>query len=126
MIQIVHTYEKNWPEEGALWVEIPSIAGEVKVSPLSARRKANGYVTCEIAMAMRPGEPVLVWGERPVWRMGIYLHLSDLGPIALRESIDIDAQTREVIPLPPDKISSLQKQAHAIASRLTPETAPAV
>jgi len=126
VIQIVYEYEKSWPEEGALWVETPSIAGEVKVSPLSARRKANGYLTSEVAMAMRPGEPVLLWGSRPVWRMRINLHLPDLGPISLQQTLDVDAQTREVIPLSPDTIAALQGQAHAIASRLTPETAPAI
>lgn len=39
-------------------------------------------------MAMRPEEPVLLWGQRPVWRMDIYLLLSDLGPVSLRETID--------------------------------------
>lgn len=125
VIQIIYEYKKNWPEEGTLWVETPSIAGEVKVSPLSARRKANGYLTSEIAMAMRPGEPVLLWGQHPVWRMHIYLHLPDLGLISLRETIEVDAQTREIIPLSPEQITRLQEQAHAMASRLTPETAPA-
>ena len=56
----------------------------------------------------------------------IPLHLPDLGPISLQATIDVDAQTREVMPLSSEQISTLQAQAHAIAARLTPETAPAI
>lgn len=125
MFQIVYEYEQPWPEDGTLVVKMPSISREIKVSPASARRKANGYLTCEVAMALRPGDPALVCGARPMWRMPILLQLPHWGPVATLGSVDVDALTRDVIPLTPEQITSIQAQAHAIATRLTPEAAPA-
>ena len=97
----------------------PSLEGKIEVSPDAARRRANGYLARYVALAMEAGEPVLVWGQRPVWRMPVHLTLCSWGQIAKLGEIDVDARTREVLPLSPTQIIEMQDRADAIAARLT-------
>lgn len=120
MFQVVYELEKTWPEQGAMKLDLPSLVGEIHVSPESARQRAKGYLTCEVGMTFRPGEPTLVWGKRPVWRMPIHLRLRGYSQITLSGTIDVDAMTREVIPLTTNQIIALQDQADELATHLTP------
>ena len=69
---------------------------------------------------MEAGEPTRVWGERPIWRMPIYLSLRGWGQVAKLGAVDVDALTREVLELTHEQIIEIQDRADAIASRLTP------
>jgi hypothetical protein len=125
MFQVLYEYEKPWPERGTMQLDVPRLIGEIHVSPESAKQRAKGYLTCEVGMAFRPGDPTLIWGERPVWRMSIYLHLRGYGPITLLGSIDIDAMTRAIIPLTTDQITAIQDRADELATHFTPSADPA-
>jgi len=96
------------------------LEGEIQVSPDSARRRANGYLARYVALAMEAGDPVLVWGQKPVWRMAVYLTLRGWGQVAKLGEIDVNALTREVLPLSNPQITEMQDRADAIATRLTP------
>ncbi|MEI2692592.1 MAG: hypothetical protein V9H69_23860 [Anaerolineae bacterium] len=98
---------------------------EVFISRDEAQRRAQGYLTVEVAMALRPGEPSLLGGERPIWRMPIWLHLRGLGQVATLGSLDVDATTGDAIPLSPIAIKEIQDRADVFARRLTLQTAPA-
>ena len=124
MVTILQECAIVWSVEGAVQVQTPSIEGEVRVSPDSARRRANSYLSLEVAMEFQPGEPVLVWQDQPVWRMPINLHLPSLGELAPLGTIDVDATTRTVIPLSATKIQQMRVRAHELLTRLTPPTAP--
>jgi hypothetical protein len=124
MFQVVYEYADEWPQEGTLKLEVPQIHGEISVAPGIARRHAKGYLTCEVGMAMRPGDPALVWSERPVWRIPIYLFLRGYGQVAALGEIDVDATTGQVIPLSGAQISAIQDRADELASRLTPAADP--
>jgi len=126
MIQVVYEYAADWPEDGPLQVNVPPLSAEITVSPDAARRRANGYLTCDVAMAFRPGNPTLILRNRPVWRMPVYLHLRGVGQVARLGSIEVDANTREVIPLSPAQIAKMQEQANDLAIRLSPQPEPAV
>jgi len=119
--KVLQAYSGRWPQEGGLRFEVPGVAGEIGVSPDLARRRAKGYLTSEVAMAFRPGEPVLVWGSRPVWRMTICLFLRGYGQVTELGSVDVDATTGEVIPILSAQIGAMQAQADAIARRLSPQ-----
>lgn len=120
MFQVTVEFQKPWPEQGVLMLDVPRLVGEIHVSPLSAKQRAKGYLTCEVGMAFRPGDPTLLWGERPVWRMPIYLHLRGYGQVTILGSIDVDAMTREVIPLPITEINAIQDRADELATHFTP------
>ena len=119
MFQVIYEQTASWPESGAFLVKTPSLEGKIEVSPDAARRRANGYLARYVALAMEAGEPALVWGQRPVWRMPVHLTLRGWGQIAKLGEIDVDARTREVLPLSPTQIIEMQDRADAIAARLT-------
>lgn len=120
MFQVIYEQTANWPESGAFIVRTPPLEGEIQVSPDSARRRANGYLARYVALAMEAGDPVLVWGQKPVWRMAVYLTLRGWGQVAKLGEIDVNALTREVLPLSNPQITEMQDRADAIAARLTP------
>lgn len=88
------------------------------VTGTEAKRRAQGYLTVEVAMALRPGEPSLVGGLKPVWRMPVWLHLRGFGQVESLGSVDVDAATGEVVPLSLVEIQKMQDGADAIARRL--------
>ncbi len=123
MFQIAYEYAEPWPLDGPAYIKA-QFETEVAVSPEAARRTANGYLTLEVGMALQPGEPTLILGGRPVWRMLINLHLRGLDKVATLGAIDVDALTDEVIPFSEAKINMIQERANDIAARLTLETTP--
>jgi hypothetical protein len=123
MIQFVYEVHDTWPQTGALTVRVPKMEVEIRVTPTTAQRRAKGYLTAEVAMAFRPGEPVLVWGVRRVWRMPVYLHLRGCGQVGHLGTIDVDALSGEVIPLAPEQIAAMQERADELAAHFTPTPA---
>jgi hypothetical protein len=101
MFQIVYEYAEPWPQQGTLQIQPPAFM-QIAVSPNSARRKANGYLTMHISMSLLADKPVLVMRQRPVWRVPLEMRLQDLGHIATLGVIEVDAQTREIIRLSSD------------------------
>jgi hypothetical protein len=112
MFQVLHECHEPWPAEGVLNVKTPALEGKLQVSPDSARRRANGYLARYMALAMEAG-------ERPRWRMPVYLYLRGFGQVARLGEIEVDAMTREVIQLATEQIIEMQDRAGTIASRLT-------
>ena len=96
-----------------------TLQGEIQVSPDSARRRANGYLVRYVALAMEASDPVLVWAAKPFWRMAVYLNLRSWGQVANLGEIDVNALTREVVPLFKTQIIEMQDRADAIAARFT-------
>lgn len=80
---------------------------EVQVSPDAARRRANGYLARYVGLAMEAGDPALVWGHKPIWRMPIYLTLRGWGQVAKLGELDVDALTREVLPFSHTQIKEM-------------------
>jgi len=129
MIQVMIEWDGAWPEKDALQIEGrfmgKAFAGKIPTSPKVARRNANGYLSMDVAMAIVADEPILVWGERPVWRMTTSLLLAEWGRVAQVGSVDVDAMTGEVVSLTADQIKRMQDRANELASRLALETTPA-
>ena len=117
MFQILMEHQDQFPEKGSLRVEAHFIQ-EIAISPVQARRKAAGFLATEVSMAIRAGDPILIAGQRPLWRIPAQLQLPGIkdshAPII--GSVDVDAITGSVIPLAPDQIISLQNQADAFAA----------
>ena len=120
MFQVIYEQATTWPESGGFTVKTPPLEVEIQVSPDSARRRANGYLARYVGLAMEAGEPALMWGQKPVWRMPIYLTLRGWGQVAKLGELDVDALTREVFPFSHTQIKEMQDRADAIATRLTP------
>lgn len=119
MFRVVYEYQKPWPKEGLLRVEA-QFSGEITVSPTLARRRAAGFLSGHVKMMVLAGEPVLVLGKQPVWRVPACLHLPGLGEVSTVGAIDVDAMTGQVIPPSLDEITAMQHRANDLATRFTP------
>jgi hypothetical protein len=89
-----------------------------------ARRRASGYLAKEVALFLTAGEPTLVLGEPPCWKIPAVFRLRGVWELASVGVIDVDARTGQVIPLTEETLKSMRTRANDIASRLkpTPET----
>jgi hypothetical protein len=124
MFQVIYEYQKTWPTEGPLRVEA-QFQGEITVSPTTAQRRVSGFLAGHITMMLLAGEPALVWGQRPLWRVPACLHLPGLGQVSTIGFIDVDALTGEIVSLSPEQIAAMQRRANDIATRFTLPTAQA-
>ena len=125
MFQIIYESVESWPDNYPLRVEAPQLSVEISVAPDVARRRANGYLGMNVAMSILAGEPALILGDPPVWRMATNLHLPDFGFVATVGSIEVDALTGKVRAFSLEQIMTMQDRAEVIATRLTPSAAPA-
>jgi hypothetical protein len=124
MFQIIYECVESWPNNRPLRVETPQFSFEISVAPDVARRRANGYLGMNVAMSILAGEPSLILGDPPVWRMSANLHLPDFGFVATVGSIEVDALTGKVLPLSFEQITTIQDRADVIATRLAPTAEP--
>jgi len=126
MIQILYEHTAEWAGEKRLIVDAPPLHAEILVSPESARRRANSFLTEHVAMEFCPGDPVLIYGERLVWRMPVHLQIPGIGAVATLGVIEVDAVTREVILLSPQQITQMRQRAHDVAQHFAPAATPTV
>lgn len=124
MFQIAYNYDTAWPEDKPLKIE-GQFAQEIKISPIAARRKANGFLAGYITMMVSAGQPTLILETQPVWRVPMILTLPDLGEVSALGVIDVDAQSGDVIPPSLEQIQRMQGLAHAIATHFASQAAPA-
>jgi hypothetical protein len=124
MLRVIYEYQKAWPKDGPLRVEA-QFTGEIVVSPTEARRRAAGFLAGHVTMMILAGEPVLVVGDPPVWRVPACLHLPGLGEVSTVGSIDVDALTGKVVPLSLEQIAAMQRRADDLAICFASSTASA-
>lgn len=129
MFQVVYEYQGTWPEEGQMdfhgqFME-EEFSGMVKISPVEAKRRANNYLSKEVAMGIFADAPTLILREQPCWKLSLSVRLPGLEPTDIPGSIEIDALSGELIPLTTEKLDQLLDMADDIAERLTVATTPA-
>jgi hypothetical protein len=124
MVRIVYQHVENWPDEGPLRVDA-TFRGEIPVSPIQARRRANGYLAKEVALFVVAGDPMLVLGEQPHWQIPAVLRLRGYGNLAEVGVVEVDALTGQIKALSDTEITTIREHAHEIASRLSAPTAAA-
>ncbi len=124
MYQVVLEVQQPWPDSGLLHLDA-HFDGKVAVSPVLARRRASGFFAGDVTLMALAGVPMLVLGQRPVWRVPGCLHLPGLGQVATIGSVDVDASTGEVLSPSAERIAAMKRHANAIAARLAFPAAPA-
>lgn len=123
MFQVTYQYDQPWPKNNYLRME-SHLVHEIKISPSVARRKANAFLAGYVTMMVSAGQPTLILDECPVWRVPANLHLSNLGKVSTLDTIDVDAQSGEIIAPTTDQITQMQELAHVIAAYFTSSTRP--
>ena len=86
------------------------------VSAARARRKANGYLCLEVGLFFGATDPVYVETEPLLWQVTIELTMPRARPVTLG-TLDVNAETGDIVPLSPEQIESLQERARAIVKR---------
>jgi hypothetical protein len=125
MYQIVYEFDEPWPDNGPFHLEKRVVSQEIEVSPLLARRRANGFLAGHVTMMVTAGRPMLVLGEKTIWRVPAALRLPGLGEVGTVGHIDVDAQSGEIVLPSDEEITQMQELAHAIAAHFTLSSTPA-
>ncbi len=88
--------QPNLPTESEVKVEL-SLTSRLNVTEFSARRKINKLLLDNVGNLLYTKEPNLVIGQRLLWRVPIWLSLPTTGPLGEVGTLDIDAQTGEIL-----------------------------
>lgn len=74
------------------------VSSTLNVTAFMARQKVAGLALSEIGTGIGAGEPELIVSRsRLIWRVPLFLALPELGHLGDIGSIDVDAQTGEVL-----------------------------
>src|SRR5262245_28084958 len=95
---------------------------EVKILPEEARRKVNRYVHLEISTQMHAETPMLVVGDKVVWRVPLHLTFPSFGDVGQVGFMDVDPVTGE-LDLSPTTLEQITHNAENLALRFTSPTA---
>jgi hypothetical protein len=79
-----------------------------------ARRRANGYLSREVSLFYSATAGLFVPVARPLWQFSIEVRLPRLGVLGSMGTIDVDAQTGEVVPLTHKQIKRIRERADAL------------
>jgi hypothetical protein len=77
------------------------------VPRLFACRRAGIYLDEHVGFFFTPVDGIFIPLDRPVWQFSLQFRLPHSGNLGLLDTIDVDAQTGNVIPLPPQQITDL-------------------
>lgn len=87
-----------------------------RVLPFLAKARVNGYLSACVAwFASANGQPALVNGNPPVWRVTTTLRLPEQDKVIELGVIDVNAHTGDVIPLTEQQIQHMQRCAEDAA-----------
>ena len=118
MFVMLKYWSDNWPEDKPFRVEA-HFSGEIPMSPAEARRRVAQFLTAQVKLEAFAGTPVLLLGDRLVWRVPVCLRLPGLGDeeVVHLGVIDIDVFTGEMMVPGPEQVSKMQKRANALAAK---------
>jgi hypothetical protein len=74
-----------------------AIRATIEVDAATARRKATGWLVSEVGNLLMGDDPALVIAERVVWRVPVLLTSPERGVIGQVGTVDVDAQTSDVL-----------------------------
>ena len=125
MFQIMLEFDEEWAADDSHHIQ-GRFDCEIGISPTIALRRARTFLAGKVTMMSRVGEPILVLGQQARWRVPAYFNFPHLGEAGTLGSIEVDAQTGEVIPLTTEQIAAMKERANVLAFRLTPQTVTTV
>jgi hypothetical protein len=83
-------------ESGRLDITI-AIRATIEVDAATARRKVTGWLVSEVGNLLMGDDPALVIAERVSWRVPVLLTSPERGVIGQVGTVDVDAQTGDVL-----------------------------
>lgn len=103
------------PPQADVRIEI-SVAAHLGITAQSAQRKVSKLVLDQVGNLLYGNPPSLVAGTRLLWRVPVWLSLPGQGLIGQAGTLDVDAQTGEVL-YSQEQLNNLGEQARVLAQR---------
>jgi hypothetical protein len=104
------------PDTGVLTVQVDRTI-EIGVSAVEAQREVSVFVLTEIGNLLHGEAPILVVGERVVWRVSVHLTRPSFGNLGQVGHVDVDVQSGELL-VGPETISLIERNAENLVERL--------
>ena len=93
-----------------------SLTAKVNVTDFTAQRKVSKLLLDQVGNLLYGEQPNLVVGRRLLWRVPVWLGLPTVGPAGQIGTLDVDAQTGEILFTQP-QLDSLAEQGDVLAQR---------
>lgn len=108
----------QYPVSGIGTFEIRQIV-TVKVSAEETRRQVQRWLLLEVSHMLGADEPILVVGQRTVWRVPAHLSAPQVGVVGQVGVVEVDATTGEKINLAVHK-AAIEQRARELIANLPP------
>ncbi len=77
------------------------VSAQMNITPFAARQKVNALLVTEVGTGLGGDDPLLVTAKgRICWRVPVTLALPSLGRLGSVGTLDVDAQTGEILDTP--------------------------
>ena len=116
VISAVEMEEITLPAQATIKVEL-SVISEINITSYSAQRRVNKLLLDRLGLFYSQRRSLVV-GERLLWRVPVWLSLPTTGPLGPVGTLDVDAQTGEIL-YTPEILDDLKEHGHVLAQRAT-------
>jgi len=96
-----------------------SLTAQVNVTDITAQRQVSKLLLDQVGNLLYGERPSLVVERRLLWRVPIWLALPTSGPLGQVGSLDVDAQTGEIL-VTQQILDEIAERGNALARRATP------
>jgi hypothetical protein len=101
------------PPQADVRIEI-SVAAHLGITAQSAQRKVSKLLLDQVGNQLYGEPPVLVAGEKLLWRVPVWVSSPRVGPIGQVGVVDVDLQTGEVL-YTQESLERIGEQGRALA-----------
>jgi predicted DNA-binding antitoxin AbrB/MazE fold protein len=106
-------------------VRLQIIPAQVKIGAAFARQKVNRFLLDEVSYMLGADQPALIENDHFVWRAPILFTSPERGVIGLAGTIDVDAETGELL-VTGDTVAKILQNARDLAGSTPSEAAPSI
>lgn len=105
------------PTQAEVKVEL-SLTSRLNITDFTAQRKVSKLLLDQVGNLLYGERPNLVVGRRLLWRVPVWLGLPTTGPVAQVGSLDVDAQTGEIL-FTQQLLEEITERSDVLAQRTT-------
>ena len=116
----VEMQDVTLPAQAKVKVEL-SLTADINFTAYAAQRRVSKLMLDRVGNLLYGEKPSLIVGERLLWRVPVWLSLPTTGPLGQVGTLDVDAQTGEILHTP-QLLTEIADRGDALAER-TPPTA---
>lgn len=98
-----------------------SLTAQVNITDITAQRKVSKLLLDHVGNLLYGERPSLVMGRRLLWRVPVWLALPTTGPLGQVGTLDVDAQTGEILSTP-QVLEEITERGDELAQRATSTT----